>query len=316
MRILITGGAGFIGTNLAERLLKDGHHVHVLDNFSTGVLANVKRLGGHGRFSWAAGDVIDRPPFDSAYWPNKVDRIYNLASRASPKAYAASPLETLMTSTHGMAAVLEYARICSARVLQASTSEVYGDPAISPQRESYWGHVNPIGPRACYDEGKRVAETICTEYANTQGAQVRIARIFNTYGPFMQPDDGRVVSNFVTQALRGEALTVYGNGKQTRSLCYIDDTVEGMIRLMESPLDIPVNIGNPTEITMIQLAAAVFQATGQGRGTIIHKNLPTDDPRRRCPDISRAKWALYWEPKVELAKGLSRTVAYFREIAT
>jgi UDP-glucuronate decarboxylase len=311
-RILITGGAGFVGTNLAERLLRDGHHVHVVDDFSTGTVANVLRFKGFQRFSWSPCDISSPGALDMV--PRGTEQIYNLASRASPKAYTAKPIETLLTSTHGMKAVLDLALSIGARVLQASTSEVYGDPAENPQQESYWGHVNPIGPRSCYDEGKRAAETFCYEYGHL-GVQVRIARLFNTYGPWMQPDDGRVVSNFIVQALAGEPLTVYGHGKQTRSLCYIDDTVEGIIRLMDSPVDLPVNIGNPHEITMIQLAAAVLEATGNPRGTIRHEPLPTDDPRQRCPDIARAALALDWKPQVSLYDGLQKTVQYFRGIA-
>ena len=310
-RILITGGAGFIGTSLAERLLRDGHFVHVLDDFSTGRLANIHRLSDFSRLTWSPGDITNPAAFGLV--PAGTREIYNLASRASPKAYTAAPVATLVTSTLGMKAVLDYAQSVGARVLQASTSEVYGDPSENPQQETYWGHVNPVGPRSCYDEGKRVAETFCYEYGH-HGVQTRIARLFNTYGPWMQPDDGRVVSNFITQALAGEALTIYGHGKQTRSLCYIDDTVEGLIRLMDSPVDLPVNIGNPYEVTMIQLAAAVLQAVGNPRGTVRHEPLPTDDPKQRKPDIARAALALDWKPTVSLYDGLQKTVQYFRGI--
>lgn len=312
-RILITGGAGFIGTHLAERLLKDGHYVHVMDNFSTGRMENVRRLSGYHRFSWAPGDVTQPADF-MPFGPPVKGRIYNLACMASPKAYSANPVETLWTCTAGAKAVLDLAMTCGARILQASTSEVYGDPqpGFHPQKETYWGHVNPTGPRSCYDEGKRAAETFCYEYAKT-GVAVRVARIFNTYGPRMQPDDGRVVSNFICQGLKGQDITVFGDGKQSRSLCYIDDTVEGLIRLMESPVCDPVNIGNPHEVTMHELATLIRAMTGH-KSRLVRRQLPQDDPRQRCPDIGRARWALDWAPKVELGAGLAKTVEYFREV--
>ena len=312
-RILITGGAGFLGSHLAERLLKDGHRVHVVDNLSTGSTANTMRLRTYPRFSWTLADIsLPWSGQMSEPYERKWSQIYNLACPASPKAYSADPVQTILTCTLGMKAVLDLATLSGAKVLQASTSEVYGDPLLHPQKETHWGHVNTVGPRACYDEGKRVAETLCYEYGK-QGVQVRIARLFNTYGPRMQVDDGRVVSNFVVQGLKGEDLTVYGTGAQTRSLCYVDDTVEGLIRLMNSPVSDPVNIGNPVETTMLQLAQMIRNLTGN-KSRLVKRPLPVDDPKKRCPDISRAKLCLDWEPRENLGGGLTKTINYFREV--
>jgi UDP-glucuronate decarboxylase len=307
-RILITGGAGFIGSHLCERLLREGHDVICLDNFFTGRKANVEHLitAFPARFEVMRHDVID--PFKV-----EVDRIYNLACPASPVHYQHNPIKTVKTSVMGAINVLGLAKRTGARVFQASTSEVYGDPAVHPQPEGYWGHVNPIGIRSCYDEGKRCAETLFMDYHRSNKVDIRIVRIFNTYGPRMQPDDGRVVTNFIMQALRGEPITLYGDGTQTRSFCYVDDLVEGFIRLMETPgLHTPVNIGNPGEFTMIELAQKVLAITGS-KSPLIHKPLPSDDPRQRKPDISLAREKLGWEPKVNLDAGLEKTVAYFRD---
>jgi UDP-glucuronate decarboxylase len=309
MNILITGGAGFIGTNLALRLLEDGNHVHVIDNLSTGSIENCKLLVKNPRFSWHLGDICDEADLRRDYRP--WHQIYNLACPASPVAYQADPLKTMQTCVDGLANVLSLAKSSDAKVLQASTSEVYGDPTVHPQRESYWGNVNPMGPRSCYDEGKRFAETICFEARKRQS--VSVARIFNTYGPFMAQDDGRVVSNFIVQALKGEPLTVYGNGSQTRSFCYVDDTVDGLVRLMESDEMGPVNLGNPVEFTVMDLAGLVLTKTGS-HSRIVMKPLPIDDPCRRRPDIGLASSRLGWYPRVGLHKGLDATIAYFRGI--
>jgi len=304
MRILVTGGAGFLGSHLCDRLLAEGHEIICLDNLFTGRKANIAHLLGEPRFEFVRHDVTDPFKFE-------VDQIYNLACPASPPHYQYNPIKTTKTSVMGAINCLGLAKRVKARVFQASTSEVYGDPAVHPQPEGYWGHVNPIGRRSCYDEGKRVAETLFFDYHRENGVDIRIVRIFNTYGPRMHPNDGRVVSNFIVQALRGEDLTVYGDGSQTRSFCYVDDLIEGFVRLMGSETVGPVNIGNPGEFTMLQLAELVLRLVG-GASKIVHLPLPADDPRQRRPDIALAKRALGWEPTVPLEEGLKRTIAYFR----
>jgi len=305
MRILITGGAGFLGSHLCDRLIAQGHDVLCLDNFFTGRKQNIAGLIGHPRFELFRHDVIDPFKFE-------VDRIYNLACPASPPHYQYNPIKTTKTSVMGAINCLGLAKRVKARVFQASTSEVYGDPAVHPQPESYWGNVNPIGRRSCYDEGKRCAETLFVDYHRENGVDIRVVRIFNTYGPRMNPDDGRVVSNFIVQALRGEDITVYGDGSQTRSFCYVDDLIEGFLRLMEQSETVgPVNIGNPGEFTMLELAQVVLKKVG-GKSKIVHKDLPADDPKQRQPDITLAKKYLGWEPKVPLAEGIEKTIEYFR----
>jgi UDP-glucuronate decarboxylase len=317
MRHLITGGAGFLGSHLADRLIAQGDEVIALDNFFTGSRRNVAHLLDHPRFELVRGDVCNPFHFE-------VDRIYHLACPASPIHYQRNPARTIETGVLGTLHALELARNVGARVFIASTSEVYGDPTQHPQTEAYWGNVNPIGPRACYDEGKRCGEALAAAWANQYGVEVRIARIFNTYGPRMAENDGRVVSNFICQALRGEALTVFGDGSQTRSFCYVDDLVEGFLRLMEwdTPNNIttemkiyhlgsPVNLGNPGEFTMLELATLVRDMTG-AKSVIVHRQLPKDDPTRRRPDITRARELLGWEPKVALRDGLARTIEYFQ----
>lgn len=304
--ILVTGGAGFLGSHLCERLLERGDNVICLDNFFTGRKENILHLMGHPRFEVVRHDIV-HPIY------LEVEQIYNLACPASPIAYQYNPIKTIKTSTVGMVNVLGLAKRCRARVLQASTSEVYGDPTVHPQREDYWGHVNPIGPRSCYDEGKRVAESLCINYHHSHRLEVRIVRIFNTYGPRMDPNDGRVISNFITQALLGEPLTVYGDGTQTRSFCYCDDLIRGMIAMMDQDQDIgPVNLGNPGEYTMLQLAQEVLKATGSN-SPIHFEPLPQDDPKQRCPDITKAQRLLGWSPTVDLPTGLARTVPYYRD---
>ena len=306
MRILVTGGAGFIGSHLCDRLVALGHEVICLDNFFTGARANVAHLLDRPGFRLIEHDVCHPLLVD-------VDRIFNLACPASPIHYQVDPMKTVQTNVMGTLNMLEIARKMGARILQASTSEVYGDPAVHPQTEAYWGNVNPIGPRACYDEGKRVAETLMSDYHRQAAVDIRIARIFNTYGPRMAENDGRVVSNFVLQALRGEQLTLYGTGLQTRSFCYVDDLVEGLLRLMDADgIHTPVNLGNPAEYTMKQLAETVARLCGVA-ANIVYCPLPQDDPTQRQPDISRAKSLLGWGPKVGLEEGLQNTVAYFRE---
>lgn len=304
-RILIAGGAGFLGSNLAERLLAEDHEVLSLDNLQTGRLGNLQPLMAHPRFSFMRHDVTQPVAIDGP-----LDEVWNLACAASPPLYQRDPLHTFRTCIFGTTHLLDLARAKGARFLQASTSEVYGDPEVSPQSEEYRGCVNTWGPRACYDEGKRAAETLCFEYARL-GVTVRVARIFNTYGPRMGPEDGRVVSSLVVQALRGEPLTINGDGSQTRSFCYVDDLVEGLLRLMASDADGPINLGNPGEFTMLELAAMVLEITGSN-SEIIHQALPIDDPRQRCPDISRARMALGWEPQVPLMAGLDQTIAHVR----
>jgi UDP-glucuronate decarboxylase len=306
MRILITGGAGFLGSHLCERLLDEGHEVICLDNFFTGSRDNIINLLPNPRFELIRHDVID--PFKA-----EVDRIYNLACPASPPHYQYNAIKTIKTSVMGAINVLGLAKRTRARAFQASTSEVYGDPEVHPQSESYWGHVNPIGIRSCYDEGKRVAETLFFDYHRQNNVDVRVVRIFNTYGPRMRPDDGRVVSNFIVQALRGQNLTIYGDGSQTRSFCYVDDLIEGFVRLMETEgVSSPVNIGNPSEFTMLHLAELVVKKVG-GNSKITFHPLPSDDPKQRCPDITLAKKLLGWEPKVPLEEGIERTIAYFKK---
>ena len=307
--ILVAGGAGFLGSHLCGRLLAAGHTVVCLDNFATGVRRNIAPFLGHPRFTLVEQDVA------APLAMGPVDEIYNLACSASPQHYQADPIETIRTCVYGAMHLLELARQTGARVLQASTSEVYGDPQVSPQREDYWGHVNPIGPRACYDEGKRCAEALFFDYHRHHGVAIKVARIFNTYGPRMRPDDGRVVSNFIVQALRHDPITVYGNGAQTRSFCYVDDLVEGFIRLMNTEaedLHMHVNIGNPGEFTMNELAQEVSRAIGK-EINVKYLPLPQDDPKQRQPNIKRAKELLGWQPTIPLAEGLKKTVAYFAE---
>ncbi len=308
MRVLITGGAGFIGSHLTERLLKAGHSVIIMDNFHTGSRNNIRHLLHNDDLEVFRHDVTE--PFRV-----EVDCIYNLACPASPIHYQRSPVKTVLTSVLGVIHCLDLAKVTKARVLQASTSEIYGDPQVHPQREEYWGNVNTIGPRSCYDEGKRVAETLMFDYHRENGVDIRLARIFNTYGPKMSPDDGRVVSNFILQALRGEPITMFGDGSQTRSFCYVDDLVEGLIRLMNTDgITGPMNFGNPDERTIKEIAELVIRLTGSS-SEIVYKPLPKDDPVRRKPDISMAKQNLGWQPKVKLEDGLPRVIEYFRPLA-
>ena len=306
-RILVTGGAGFLGSHLVDRLLDKGHEVICLDNLFTGDKANIRHLLQHPRFELMRWDVTD--PFKI-----EVDQIYNLACPASPVHYQYNAIKTVKTSVMGAINCLGLAKRVKARIFQASTSEVYGDPQVHPQVESYRGSVNPIGIRACYDEGKRVAETLFFDYHRQNGVDIRVVRIFNTYGPRMNPDDGRVVSNFIVQALRGENITVYGEGQQTRSFCYVDDLVEGFIRMMETEdFTGPVNLGNPGEFTILELAEAVIRLTGSS-SKIIQQPLPEDDPLQRKPDITLAREKLGWEPKVPLEEGLKRTIQFFEKL--
>ena len=307
-RILVTGGAGFLGSHLCERLVSGGHDVICLDNFFTSQKSNVQHLLSQPNFELVRHDVT------IPIWL-EVDEIYNLACPAAPGHYQYNPIKTIKTSIAGAMNVLGMARRCGAKVLQASTSEVYGEPEVHPQPESYRGNVNPIGPRACYDEGKRVAETLFMDYHRASSIPIRIVRIFNTYGPRMHPFDGRVVSNFIRQAIMGEDITVYGDGSQTRSFCYRDDLVEGMIRMMNAPDEVtgPVNIGNPEEFTIADLARTVIELTSS-RSRLIHSPLPADDPARRRPDISLAQETLDWEPKVRLREGLCKTIDWFSSI--
>ena len=304
-RIMVTGGAGFLGSHLCERLVEAGHEVLCVDNFYTGRRRNVEGLLGSKRFELMRHDVT-MPLYV------EVDEIYNLACPASPIHYQFDPVQTTKTSVHGAINMLGLAKRVKARIFQASTSEVYGDPAMHPQEESYWGNVNPIGPRSCYDEGKRCAETLFFDYRRQHQVRIKVARIFNTYGPRMHPNDGRVVSNFIVQALKGEDITLYGDGTQTRSFCYVDDLIEGFVRLMGTGDEVtgPVNLGNPGEFTMVELAQKVVTLTGS-KSRLVHRPLPQDDPRQRRPDIALAKSALDWEPKVPLDEGLAKTIAYF-----
>jgi UDP-glucuronate decarboxylase len=304
-RVLITGGAGFLGSHLAERLLAEGNDVLCVDNYFTGRKANIAHLLPNPNFEAMRHDVCF-PLYV------EVDEIYNLACPASPIHYQFDPVQTTKTSVSGAINMLGLAKRVRAKIFQASTSEVYGDPVVHPQREDYRGNVNPIGPRACYDEGKRCAETLFFDYHRQHKLRIRVARIFNTYGPRMHPNDGRVVSNFIVQALKGEPITVYGDGQQTRAFCYVDDLIEGFLRLMAAPDDVtgPINIGNPVETTVGELAEKIIALIGS-RSTIERRTLPVDDPVQRCPDISRARDILAWEPRVPLATGLERTIAYF-----
>ncbi len=308
MRILVTGGAGFLGSHLCDRLLEAGNEVVALDNFLTGSRRNVAHLEGNPNFSLVEHSVIE--PFEGDF-----DQIYNLACPASPEHYQRDPLLTFRTSVSGADNLLALATRSGARFFQASTSEIYGDPLVHPQTEDYRGNVNTIGPRACYDEGKRAAETLCFDYRRTVGTEIKVARIFNTYGPRMNPLDGRVVSNFIVRALSGEPLAVYGDGSQTRSFCYMDDLIEGFIRLMNSPLSVtgPINLGNTREFTVRELANIVIGMTGS-KSEIIELPLPEDDPRQRQPDISLAEKHLGWSPAVPLRDGLARTIAYFESL--
>jgi len=307
-RILITGGAGFIGSHLSERLVKAGHDVICLDNYFTGTKDNVASLLGYANFELMRHDVTF-PLYV------EVDEIYNLACPASPVHYQYDPVQTTKTSVHGAINMLGLAKRTGAKIFQSSTSEVYGDPTVHPQTEDYRGNVNPIGLRACYDEGKRCAETLFFDYYRQHNLKIRVARIFNTYGPRMRPDDGRVVSNFIVQALRGDAITIYGDGSQTRSFCYIEDLIEGFIRLMDAPDNVtgPINLGNPVEFTIKQLADLIIKMTG-ARIKIAFKELPEDDPLQRCPDISLAKEKLDWQPSIQLEQGLDKTISYFSKI--
>lgn len=306
MRILITGGAGFVGSHLAEKLLDHGHEVIAVDNYFTGSKANIEHLLANPRFELIRHDVTF-PLYV------EVDAIYNLASPASPVHYQHDPVQTTKTNVMGAINMLGLAKRLRVPILQASTSEVYGDPEVHPQPESYWGKVNPIGPRACYDEAKRVAETLFFDYHRQHGLAIRVARIFNTYGPRMAADDGRVVSNFIVQALKGEPLTIYGDGSQTRSFCYVDDLVTGLIALMENSSDEPgpINLGNPSEFTMLELASVVLELT-ESSSPLEHRDLPADDPKQRQPNIDKAKNSLGWEPTVPLREGLSKTIEYFQ----
>jgi len=307
-RVLITGGAGFIGSHLCERLLERGDEVLCVDNFFTGTRRNVHHLLSHPRFELTRHDICF-PLYV------EVDQIFNLACPASPIHYQFDPVQTTKVSVIGSINMLGLAKRVKAKILQASTSEVYGDPAVHPQQESYWGNVNPIGPRSCYDEGKRCAETLFFDYRRQHNMPIKVARIFNTYGPGMHPADGRVVSNFVIQALKNEDITLYGEGRQTRSFCYVDDLVEGLIRLMETPNEVtgPVNLGNPVEFTIRQLAELVIEMTGAS-SKIKSQPLPQDDPKQRRPDISQAKSLLNWEPKIQLREGLKKTIEYFDKL--
>jgi UDP-glucuronate decarboxylase len=307
-RVLVTGGAGFLGSHLCERLIADGHYVLCVDNFFTGTKENVTHLLSNPRFELARHDITF-PLYV------EVDEIYNLACPASPIHYQYDPVQTTKTSVHGAINMLGLAKRVKAKILQASTSEVYGDPKVHPQNEQYWGHVNPIGFRSCYDEGKRCAETLFFDYRRQHNLRIKVARIFNTYGPRMHPNDGRVVSNFIVQGLKSEPITIYGEGKQTRSFCYVDDLIDGLVRLMQTSDDFtgPVNVGNPNEFTIRQLAESVIELTGS-KSKLEFRPLPSDDPLQRQPDITLARSALAWEPKVRLEDGLRKTITYFRTL--
>ena len=309
-KVLVTGGAGFLGSHLCERLLGQGHEVLCVDNFFTGTRRNIQALLDHARFELMRHDVTF-PLYV------EVDEIYNLACPASPVHYQFDPVQTTKTSVHGAINVLGLAKRLRAKVMQASTSEVYGDPEVHPQPESYWGRVNPVGLRSCYDEGKRCAETLFFDYHRQHRLEIKVARIFNTYGPRMHPNDGRVVSNLVVQALKGEDITIYGDGSQTRSFCYVDDLIDGFLKLMDTPPEVtgPINLGNPGEFSIAELAAIVLDLTGS-RSKVVHKPLPADDPRQRRPDIALATAQLGWEPKVQLREGLTRTIAHFDALLT
>lgn len=303
-RILVTGGAGFIGSHLCKQLIEDGNEVICLDNLFTGAKTNIQDLLSNSAFKFVEHDIVNEYHAD-------VDEIYNLACPASPPHYQYDPIKTMKTSVLGIINMLELAKKCGAKILQASTSEVYGDPLMHPQKETYWGNVNPIGIRSCYDEGKRSAETLMMDYHRQHNVDIRIVRIFNTYGPNMSPDDGRVVSNFILQALKNEDITIYGDGTQTRSFCYVSDLVNGMIKAMESSFIGPVNLGNPSERNILDFAKLVIELTGSN-SKIIHKPLPSDDPVRRQPDITIARKELNWEPVVGIKEGLENTIKYFK----
>ena len=307
-RVMVTGGAGFLGSHLVEKLIDAGHEVLCVDNLFTGTRDNIAHLRGHPSFEFLRHDITF-PLYV------EVDEIYNLACPASPVHYQHDPVQTTKTSVHGAINMLGLAKRLGCKILQASTSEVYGDPSVHPQTEDYWGNVNPIGPRSCYDEGKRCAETLFFDYHRQHGLPIKVARIFNTYGPRMHPADGRVVSNFIVQALKGEPLSIYGNGNQTRSFCYVDDLIDGLVALMETdPATTgPINLGNPREFTIRELAEKVIELTGSG-STLEELEIPQDDPKQRQPDISKAKRALGWEPSVSLDEGLPKTIDYFREL--
>jgi UDP-glucuronate decarboxylase len=304
-RILVTGGAGFLGSHLCERLVEEGHDVLCVDNYFTGRRANIAHLVGRPNFEVMRHDVTF-PLFV------EVEEIYNLACPASPIHYQHDPVQTTKTSVHGAINMLGLAKRTRARIFQASTSEVYGDPTVHPQTEDYWGNVNPIGPRSCYDEGKRCAETLFFDYHRQHGMRIKVARIFNTYGPRMHPNDGRVVSNFIVQALKGQSITIFGDGRQTRSFCYVDDLIEGFVRMMASADEVtgPINLGNPGEFSILELAEKVLTLTGS-KSEIVLRPLPQDDPKQRRPDIAQAQARLGWEPAVPLEQGLERTIAYF-----
>jgi UDP-glucuronate decarboxylase len=308
MIIIVTGGAGFIGSHLCKKLLADGHDVICVDNLFTGSKENIREFIGHSHFELIRHDITEPLLIEA-------DQIYNLACPASPVHYQYNPIKTIKTNIMGAIHMLGLAKRIKARILQASTSEVYGDPDVHPQLESYRGNVNPIGVRACYDEGKRAAETLFFDYHREHDLEIKVMRIFNTYGPNMHPADGRVVSNFIVQALKGEDITIYGDGSQTRSFCYVDDLVDGMVRFMNSPATFtgPVNVGNPEEFSMLELADLVIRLTG-AKSKMVFRPLPQDDPTQRCPDISLAKDRLAWEPHVPLEEGLKRTIAYFRKV--
>jgi len=307
MRILVAGGAGFLGSRLCDSLASDGHEVVVVDNLHTGSRLNLSHLSGNRKIEFRLGDIVD--PVKGEF-----DRIYNLACPGSPRHYQQNPIATARANFIGVDNLLHLASQCGARFFQSSTSEVYGDPLVHPQNETYYGNVNPIGPRACYDEGKRIGETLCFDYHRQHGVGIKVARIFNTYGPRMNPDDGRVVSSFIVQALKNMPITIYGEGRQTRSFCYVDDLIDGILRLMESPKDVlgPINLGNPEEFTIRELAEIVIEMTGS-RSKIEYHGLPVDDPQQRRPDISKARELLGWQPGIALRDGLTRTIAYFEE---
>jgi UDP-glucuronate decarboxylase len=307
-RVIVTGGAGFLGSHLCERLLKNGANLICVDNFFTGTRRNIDRIIDHHRFDLIRHDVTF-PLYIEA------DQIYNFACPASPIHYQHDPVQTTKTSVHGAINMLGLAKRLRAKILQASTSEIYGDPNVHPQTEDYWGHVNPVGPRSCYDEGKRCAETLFFDYWRQHRLRIKVARIFNTYGPRMHPNDGRVVSNFIVQALLGRDITVFGDGLQTRAFCYVDDLIDGLVRLMNSPDDVtgPINIGNPKEFTILELASLVIELTGS-RSRVVHRPRPQDDPRQRRPDISKAHDLLKWAPQTALREGLIKTIAYFEDL--
>lgn len=307
MRVLVAGGAGFLGSHLCDRLIEQGHDLLVVDSLQTGTLMNLSHLSGNRKLEFREGNVINRIE-------GKFDRIYNLACPGSPPHYQQNPVGTARTNFNGVDNLLQLAATCGARFFQASTSEVYGDPLIHPQTELYRGNVNPIGPRACYDEGKRIGETLCFDYQRQYNVKIKVARIFNTYGPRMNPDDGRVVSNFIVQALSNAPITIYGEGKQTRSFCYVSDLIEGFLRLMESPEEVagPINLGNPGEFTIGEIAETIIEMTGS-RSTLEYHALPEDDPWKRRPDIRLASSVLGWSPTIALREGLTRTISYFEE---